>query len=170
MKMFKTIMATACASTFLFLACSKEDSSGSSTLRVRMTDAPASWDEVNVDRQEVRVNFADDSGGWVSLPTTAGVYNVLDFQNGVDTLIAQGTVPTGTLKEIRLVLGSNNTIVVNGQSHPLTIPSGGSSGLKIKVNKNVRGSIDSLLIDFDAALSVKEQNGSYKLMPVIKLK
>ncbi len=155
-------------------ACSKEDSAsnnnGTSTLKVRMTDAPAAWDEVNVDLKQVRVNFADDSTGWVDLQTNAGVYDLLTLQNGVDTLIAQGTVPTGNIREIRFVLGDSNTIVVNGQPYPLTIPSGGTSGLKIKVNKNITSSLDSLLIDFDAALSVKEEGGSYKLRPVIKLK
>ena len=168
--MYKGLFAAVCASTILFFACSKEKSEGTSTLQVRMTDAPAAWDEVNVDLQEVRVNFRDDSSGWVSLPTNAGIYNLLDFQNGLDTVIAQGPVPTGMVREIRLVLGDSNTIVVNGQSHPLTIPTGGSSGLKIKVNKNISAGLDSLLIDFDAALSVKEQNGNYKLMPVLKLK
>ena len=170
MKTIKFLLLMLLACTAIFFACKKENSSGSSLLKVRMTDAPAAWDEVNVDLQEVRVNFRDDSSGWVSLQTNAGVYNLLDLQNGVDTLIAQGTVQTGMVKEIRLLLGTNNTIVVNGQTFPLTIPSGGSSGLKIKVNKNLSANLDSLLIDFDAALSIKEQNGSYKLMPVIKLK
>ena len=158
------------ASSVVIIACQKESSSESATLKIRMTDAPASYDEVNVDLKEVRVNFRDDSAGWVSLPTNAGIYNLLGLQNGVDTLIAQGTVPMGTLKEIRFVLGDSNSIVVNGQSHPLTIPSGSSSGLKIKVGKKIATSLDSLLIDFDAAMSVKEQNGNYKLMPVLKLK
>ena len=158
------------ASSALIIACQKENSSESATLRIRMTDAPASYDEVNVDLKEVRVNFRDDSAGWISLPTNAGIYDLLGLQNGVDTLVAQGSVPMGTVKEIRFVLGDSNSIVVNGQSHPLTIPSGGSSGLKIKVGKKMAGTLDSLLIDFDAALSVKEQNGNYKLMPVLKVK
>jgi hypothetical protein len=170
MKIIKSSLFMLLASTAIFFACKKENSSQTSTLKVRMTDAPAAWDEVNVDLQQVRVNFRDDSSGWVNLQTNAGVYNLLNLQNGVDTLIAQGSVQTGMVKEIRLVLGSNNTIKVNGVTFPLTIPSGSESGLKIKVNKNLTSSLDSLLIDFDAALSIKEQNGSYKLMPVIKLK
>lgn len=152
-------------------ACTKnENANETTTLKIRMTDAPAAWDEVNVDLQEVRVNFADDSTGWVALQTNAGIYDLLTLQNGLDTLIAQGTVPTGNVKEIRFLLGSANTIVVNGQTYPLTIPSGGSSGLKIKVNKNLATSVDSLLVDFDAALSIKDEGGSYKLRPVLKLK
>jgi len=158
----------------VFFACSKDESasdSGTSTLKIRMTDAPADWDEVNIDIQKVRINYDDDSTGWVDLQTTAGVYDLLTLQNGVDTLIAQGTVPSGKVKEVRFVLGDNNTIVVDGTSYPLTIPSGSTSGLKIKVDKNLTAAnIDSLLLDFDAGMSVKNESGSYKLRPVIKLK
>ena len=176
MKFMKPSLLMLFVAATVIVACSKDksDDAGSSTLKVRMTDAPAAWDEVNVDVQQVRVNFSDDTsgtgGGWVDLQTNAGIYDLLTLQNGVDTLIAQGTVPTGMVKEIRLVLGDANTIVVNGQEYPLTIPSGGTSGLKIKVNKNLTSSVDSLLIDFDAALSIKDEGGSYKLRPVLKLK
>ncbi|MDQ6755898.1 MAG: DUF4382 domain-containing protein, partial [Bacteroidota bacterium] len=140
------------ASVFLFMSC-KKDNNGSSTLQVRLTDAPAAYDKVNVDIREVRVNFANDSTGWISLATNAKVYNLLGLQNGVDTLLATGTVQTGTVQEIRLILGSNNTVVVGGVSYPLTIPSGSESGLKIKVNKKLNATLESLIVDFDAALS-----------------
>jgi len=153
-----------------FYACTKDNSSGTSNLHVRLTDAPAAFDEVNVDIREVRVNFKDDSTGWVTLNTNAGVYNLLALQNGVDTLLATGNVQTGIVKEIRLILGPNNTILVNGVSNPLTVPSGSESGLKIKVGKNLRAGLDSILVDFDAALSVKFEGGNYRLRPVLKIK
>jgi hypothetical protein len=156
------------ASTIVFFACKKE--SGTSTLHVRLTDAPAAYDKVNVDIREVRVNFRDDSTGWVTLATNAKVYDLLKLQNGVDTLLATGTVQTGIVKEIRLVLGPNNTIVVGGVSYPLTIPSGEESGLKIKVNKELNATLETLIVDFDAALSIKLEPGGYKLRPVLKIK
>ena len=58
----------------------------------------------------------------------------------------------------------------NGSLYPLTIPSGSESGLKIKIHKELRTSLDSLLIDFDAALSVRKETDGFKLRPVIKLK
>ncbi|HEV8079174.1 MAG TPA: DUF4382 domain-containing protein [Chitinophagaceae bacterium] len=91
-------------------------------------------------------------------------------QNGVDTLLATGTVPTGMVKEIRLILGSNNTVVVGGVSYPLTIPSGSESGLKIKVNKELSATLETLIVDFDAALSINLESGSYKLRPVLRIK
>jgi hypothetical protein len=129
-------------------------------------------EEVNVDIELVRVKFREDSiGGWMDLQTNAGVYNLLGLQNGVDTLLATGVIPSDEVKEIRLVLGDDNSIKINGIVYPLTIPSGSESGLKIKINKRLNGSLDSLLIDFDAALSILQTGaGDYKLKPVLKIK
>ena len=158
--------------TVVLMACSKDQSSKTTTVKVRMTDNPFNADEVNVDIQMVRVKFSDDSiNGWTDLATHAGIYNLLGLQNGVDTLLAVGTIPTNIVKEIRFVLGTNNSIKVAGIIYPLTIPSGSESGLKIKVNKQLNGTLDSLLIDFDAALSIHQLgNGDYQLKPVLKLK
>ena len=158
--------------TVAFIACSKDQSDKSTTVKVRLTDNPFNADEVNVDIQQVRVKFSDDSiHGWTDLNTNAGIYDLLGLQNGVDTLLAVGTIPTNVVKEIRFVLGANNSIKVAGIVYPLTIPSGSESGLKIKVNKQLNGTLDSLLIDFDAALSIHQTGtGVYQLKPVLKLK
>ena len=156
------------AGTILFISCKK--GTGNSNLQVRLTDAPAGYEKVNVDIKEVRVNFADDSTGWVSLNTNAKIYNLLGLQNGIDTLLATGSVQAGILKEIRLILGSNNTVVVGGISYPLTIPSGSESGLKIKVNKQLNATLETLVVDFDADLSIKSESNGYKLRPVLRIK
>jgi hypothetical protein len=156
------------SATLLFSSCKKE--SRTSTLQVKLTDAPADLEEVNIDLKAVSVNFIDDSTGWISLETKDTIYNLLGLQNGLDTLIAQGTFPTNTVKEIRLVLGDENTVKSNGQVYPLTIPSGSTSGLKIKVNKKLNASLETIVIDFDADMSVKEEQDGYKLRPVIRVK
>lgn len=167
--MKKSLILFAVVLFTLAIGCKKE--SGTTTLKVNLTDAPTDAEEVNIDLKAVRVNFANDSSGWSELATVRGIYNLLDLQNGLDTMIATGTVPAGYLKEIRLVLGSNNTIKVDGQVYPLTIPSGSESGLKLKVNKSLAAPLDSLLLDFDAALSIhQEGTGNYKLKPVLKIK
>lgn len=162
-------LATAIALT-LFISCKKE-SGGSSTLNVRLTDAPAEYQEVNIDLEKIHVKLSGDSAAWIELNTIPGVYNLLALQNGVDTLIGAATLPVEVVKEIRLVLGTDNTIKVDGSVYPLIIPSGSESGLKIKVNKKLQATIETLIIDFDAALSVHEEgNGNYKLKPVLKIK
>jgi hypothetical protein len=156
----------------LYVSCSKESSDKTTTVKVRLTDNPFNADEVNVDIQQVRVKFNDDSiSGWSDLNTHAGIYDLLGLQNGVDTLLAVGTIPTNVVKEIRFVLGSNNTIKVNGIVFPLTIPSGSESGLKIKVERQLNGTLDSLTIDFDAALSIHQTGtGNYQLRPVLRIR
>lgn len=161
----------------VLISCQKEaasDTNGNgqpTMLKVNLTDAPIDADSVNVDIQEVRVNYRNDSSGWVNLNTVAGVYDLLGLQNGVDTLIASGMIPSNSVKEIRFILGSDNSIVVNGVNYPLTIPSGSESGLKLKINKQLNGQLDSILIDFDAALSIHQTGaGDYKLKPVLKIK
>jgi hypothetical protein len=167
--MKRTFVLSLFASIVLFIACSKDATN--TTLKINLTDAPLDAEEVNIDLLAVRVNFSNDSSGWTDLTANPGIYNLLALQNGLDTLVATGTVPAGNLKEIRLVLGSNNSIKVNGQVYPLTIPSGSESGLKIKVNKRLSAPFDSLLVDFDAALSIHEEGtGNYKLRPVLSIK
>ena len=179
MKKTHVLMLALSITIFGFIACSKENSgNGSTNLRVNLTDAPIrELDSVFVDIREVRVKMGNDTTvtgdeGWQTLTANAGIYDLLSYQNGRDTLLATGAVPTGYVKEIRLILGSNNRVVDSfGVVHPLTIPSGSESGLKIKINKRLNTSLDSLLIDFDAALSIKNEGAAgYKLRPVIKLK
>ena len=175
MKSFKYLAALAVISTVIFVSCTKDNSSDSSTLQIRLTDGPTNLVEVNVDIREINVKFSDDSSGtngWISMPTNARVYNLLGLQNGVDTLLASLVLPKDTVKEIRFVLGPNNTVKDSaGAIFPLVIPSGAQSGLKIKVSKKLSATLETLIIDFDAALSVKKEGtGDYKLRPVLKIK
>lgn len=102
------------------------------------------------------------------MDTKPGVYNLLALQNGVDTLIAQGTYPTDVVREIQLVLGENNTVKIAGQTYPLTILSGFKSGLKIKVNKQLNATIENILIDFDALLSIRKETNVINYVPLLK--
>lgn len=154
----------------LFVACNK-NKEDQTQFTIRLTDSPFNASEVNVDIQQVRVNFRDDSTGWINLNTRAGIYNLLTLQNGIDTVLASGMVPTTVLKEIRFVLGDGNSIKIDNKTYRLSIPNGGESGLKIKLNKKLNASLDSLVIDFDAALSIIQTGtGEYKLKPVLKIK
>lgn len=147
---------------------------GKSNLQIRMTDAPADLDSVVIDIQQVRVLMAYDSTstdtGWIDLQTNAGLYDLLSFQNGIDTAVATGQIPTDTLKQIRFILGSNNYVVdTAGVTHPLTIPSGAESGLKVNLSRMMGATWNTVLIDFDAAASIRRQgnNGPYRLRPVL---
>lgn len=149
---------------------SSSNSASETMLNVRMTDAPTNIEEVNIDLQLV-VLFGSDERDSIDLGTNAGIYNLLDFQNGVDTLIASAMVTVDTIKQVRLILGQENTVKVNGVIHDLHTPSAQQSGLKIKVDAPLDSlSVYNLILDFDADKSVKQLgNGNYKLKPVIKV-
>lgn len=141
-------------------------------LHVRLTDAPGDYDSVNIDLREIRIKSNSDASdeGWQTLETNAGIYDLLSYQNGNDTLVAKGLIDLKNIQQIRLVLGDRNTIVAEGVSYPLTIPSGAESGLKIMLNKVIAQPADTVILDFDALLSIKEENDSFKLRPVITVK
>ncbi len=168
--MLKSIFLFAALSlAFGFAGCKKD--AEQTTLHVRLTDGPGDYQQVNLDIREIRVKTSDDQNNWLLVPTTAGIYNLLDLQNGIDTLIASGPVPAVTLKEVRFVLGPDNSIMVDSILYPLQTPSAEDSGLKVKIDKNLPLDPYTIVLDIDAALSIHQQgNGAYQLKPVIKLK
>ncbi len=156
----------------LFSSCKKDEgeaSSGTSQMKVRMTDAPGPYDEVNVEVIGVEVHTS--AQGWLQLSqVNSGVYNLLDLTNGIDTLIASGSLPSGKISQMRLILGSRNTVVINGNSFPLLTPSAQQSGLKLQIQKELLPDITyTVLLDFDASQSiVNTGSGEYILKPVIR--
>lgn len=156
------------ASAITLNSCNDNSNSTNYPLRVSMTDAPGPFSEVNIDIQSVEVTGGD--GKSVLLNTTAGIYNLLDFTNGVNVLLATSVLRDAKVSQIRLILGSNNTIVQNGVTYPLSTPSAEQSGLKLKVDQVLVADIDNnILIDFDANTSIVETgNGTFKLKPVLR--
>lgn len=154
--------------TLVFASCSND---GNARLEVRLTDAPGDFEAVNIDIQEVQVNTGNENSGWQSLIIEPGVYNILELTNGLDTLLGDITLPAGKVQQIRLVLGDDNSVVVDGQTHPLSTPSAQQSGLKLNLHVTlVEGVTYRLLLDFDAAASIVEHgNGTYSLKPVIRV-
>lgn len=167
MRTMKFFVLVVLVSAF-FGACKNDNTDGTTFVKVRMTDAPGNFQQVNVDL--TGVEFKMNSGTVVNLNVTAGVYNLLDFVNGIDTLIASSDVESGTLSQVRLILGANNTVKVDGVVYPLSTPSAMQSGLKLNLNSELIPGVDyNLLLDFDANQSiVLTGNGEYQLKPVIR--
>ena len=151
-------------------SCTKDKTTDNTKaqLSVRMTDAPGNFEAVMVDVQGVEVTGTN--GSTVMLNTHNRVYNLLNFSNGVDTLLATGDVEVGTVSQIRLILGTNNSVKVGGVVYPLSTPSAMQSGLKLQVNQTLEAGVSyNILLDFDASQSIVLQgNGEYQLKPVIR--
>lgn len=157
----------------LIIGCKKDEEQPAAQygeFHLRMTDAPAVYQNVNVEIVGAEVHHADS--GWLSIPVNAGVYDLLLLQNGVSVALTDSLkLPVGKLNQLRLILGNNNSVVTIAGTFAMKVPSGSETGLKINLNQDLQANkaID-VLLDFDAGASVVEHgNDSFSLKPVIKL-
>ena len=154
------------------VSCSdKED--GSAQLKFSLTDAPSmEYSAVNIDVRGIEVGVSDaDSVKWVALDLIQpNVYNLLDYRNGKTVLLADASFPAGKISQVRLILGTNNTVVKNGVSYPLKTPSGQQSGVKFNLHQTLEADMSyNFVIDFDASRSIVEKgNAEFLLKPVIR--
>jgi hypothetical protein len=137
-----------------------------------MIDAPiANADEINITINAVSVNGPD---GWIDLAVTPARYNLLELMNNAGVTLADQDLPEGDYGEIRLVIECDGDeapeIVFNDESFPLTVPSGCTSGFKLKGEFTlVAGQATVLIMDFDAGKSIHQTgNGKYMLNPVVR--
>lgn len=167
-----------------FTACDSTNSDGGTgTMEVTMTDAPANYDSVNVTINSVRIHKNTDAetdstesdedaeeNGWITITDEQMKVNLLELTNGNQVMLGAEELESGTYSQVRFILGDDNTVTVDGETHDLQTPSAQQSGLKLNVNAEVEeNSTYTLLVDFDAARSVVEQgNGGYLLKPVLR--
>ena len=188
-------------SAFL-VACQKEISSvnnpnSAKQLSLYLTDDPCQFDSVFIDIQTLEVkidtnaghmqddnygNSDDDRenddqshdgfGQWDTLTFNAGIYNVLRLRNGIDTLLGTANLPKGAIRKIRLTLGTNNSLVKDGVTSPLSMLAGINKYVYVKIHKEHEDVIDdshsAMWIDFDVCESIKTIDGQYYLKPVCK--
>lgn len=160
---------------------------GSQQVSLYLTDDPGFFDNVHVDIKAVKVlidtcskNNRDDDdddddddhqgrhddddddrnkcGIWETLDIKPGVYDLLTLRNGTDTLLANGIIPQGKIRLIKIELGENNSLVKDSVKYPLRLFPGLSSTIVIKVKG---GDWDEyqpdrfrLWLDFDVTRSV----------------
>lgn len=184
----------------LIIACNKDNVVTSNNfektpLVVYLTDAPLAFDTVNLDIKYVEVKLDtnaahknddaygdhdkdslndnkhhDGYGVWDTLSFTPSVINIAAFRNGIDKMIATGSV-TGTIRKIRLTLGTNNNLVQNGVTYPLTIR---SRYVYVDIKKkhhqqdSTSTAATAIKIDVDLYRSIKLINGSYYFLPYLK--
>jgi len=123
---------------------------------------------INVLRTEL-VDFADQK---ITISTTPIAMDLLQTTQNNPVILAHGDVPSGTYKQIRLILDDSSTIVLaDNSSYPLKVPSGQQSGIKINGIFTVpAGEFYTLDIDLDPNQSVHYTNGQgYMLKPTIAL-
>lgn len=160
----------------LFVSCSDDDNNdnsaeGSSRMSVKLVDAPGDYDAVNIDVQDVVIKYEGDETEYHVGEVDAGIYDLLELTGGQSANLAVNEeIPAGDISQIRLVLGTENTVVIDGETMNLQTPSAQQSGLKINLNETLEeGILYEYVLDFDVEASIVEQgNGGYLLKPVIR--
>jgi hypothetical protein len=147
------------------------DSASKGTVKFYLTDAPAAYDAVNIEITGMTVKSNVKNSDESIVLERAGVYDLLHFSGGVDTLLGSIELTAGTVSQIRLILGENNSVVMNGETIEMKVPSGSESGLKLNLNEKIEeGLTYKFWIDFDVSRSLVAQgNGKYSLKPVLRL-
>jgi hypothetical protein len=162
-----------------FQSCSDDNDKLESTSRVqlKLVDSPGDYEEVNVEIVDVLYNSTEDEGGWTSITPddfTPIIVDLTELVAGNDLLLSDVIVPSGMLKQIRLVLGNNNTLVIEGEADPIHLdtPSAQQSGLKLKLNTELEpGYSYTFILDWDVQKSIVKagNSGKYILKPVIRV-
>jgi hypothetical protein len=178
------------------IACKKSTSSeneiaqGKQQMSLYLTDGPGLFDHVYIDIRSVKVlvdtskdtrrhdNEDWDRRGsddrkkdslfvWEDLNITPGVYDILRFRNGADTLFAAAGIVKGSIRLIKIELGTNNSVVKDSVVYPISLPAGANNYVLIKLKghecEEYLPNKRRLWLDFDITRSilVNAQNKFY---------
>jgi Domain of unknown function (DUF4382) len=167
---------------------------GMNKISVYLTDGPTDYQHVFIDIQRIEIkldtcrhNDEDDRDHagcdddhdslsarceiWDTLNIHAGVYDLLTFRNGLDTLLASGFVLNGKIERIKITLGTNNSVVVDSVRYPLRLLNNQNfvyvnikrDHLDLITQNNLR-----FFLDFDLKKSIIFNGGQYWIKPVLK--
>ena len=165
-----------------FQSCDNTDgSNNTSTVQLKLVDAPGDYLEVNVNIVDIQYNNGDGEEGWASFGEPEDYPINVDLTTliaGNSLLLTDQVIPSGMLKQIRLILGDGNTLTIEGEVEgqvemmALNTPSAEQSGLKLKMNTTLEpGYTYSFILDWDVQKSVvmAGNSGMYNLKPVIRV-
>ena len=197
----KTLTLTVLLISLFSFACQKENSgqgssTGKSSVNIFLTDDPSlNFEKVLLDIAKIEIKVEDDSeqrhesehqqgdddsdhrgetsGGWMSVPIHPGIYDILRFKNGVDTLFGSATFDiTRSLRKVRITLGTGSSVVLNGVGKPLTIHNNDNI-IVLKIDESSvainSGGLTNFWIDFDAGTSIRLNGNDLELKPNCKV-
>ena len=154
------------AAAVLLMGCNigSDLNSGTSRVRLQLTDAPAP----NIESAMVWISRAyliagsdsgSDSTGRVVVTDEPQEYDLLELQDGVTALLGDADVPAAEYSQLRLVVDSARLTLAAGftfadgsTTKSLKVPSGSQSGIKVSFpgKLDLTGDTD-VVVDFDVA-------------------
>lgn len=153
----------------LIISCSnptEQDNSGTGQFIVQAFDAPLPGDveAINVHIDEIDLHKSAEMSAadseWIVLAKPDSSINFLDLVNGLKETLIDTALSTGHYTQMRLVVTDQSTVVINGETKPLKIPSGSQVGIKLNLDFTVgEQEYVTVYLDFDAAKSLKLNPG-----------
>ena len=125
------------------------------------------------DNMDDHLKTVDEYGQWKSTGQAPQLIDMVSLKNGAESLIGNATAMY-KVRKIRITLGTNNYIIDNaGETHALRLENDVEKVIYIRVHKD---DIDEDLalnqqvfnLYFDAANSIKVDNGNYTLDPMVR--
>jgi len=160
--------------SLFFIGCESDDPAGPPEGQGRvvmyLADAPTdSFTEVNVEIESIEIY--SEQKGWIELQTEAGIYNLLELTNGTMAMLVDVNVEADTYTMIRVHIGGESTIVVEGSMVDISIDAGAHEGIELVHHIELEsGATTEILLDFDAHRSVSGSLvGGFVLDPVIRV-
>ena len=177
MKIFLVVVLAGMLITFM--ACESTNDNTTGTLSIQAFDAPFQGDLehiylniIEVSAHKSNADTSDTTSGWIILSEVDTTIDFLELVNGQMAQLIEEDLETGHYSQLRLLLGDSSSIVVDGISHELKVPSGSSSGVKLKLGFTIEeDQIAEVYLDFDAARSINKHSNQdrYTLKPTFKV-
>lgn len=99
--------------------------------------------------------------------------NLLNLQDDKFALLLDGVdIPSGNYQWIRLMvdMSQSNITLADGSVHPLVMPSGDETGLKVVSGFSIGSDEDAVFtVDFDLRRSITLASGAYDFKPALRL-
>lgn len=178
LKSLRVLIAIAAIFSLCLIPQSCSDNNGSTArVQLKLVDAPGDYLQVNVEIIDIQYNTTDSEDGWKSFTPTSGYPINVDLTEliaGNSLLLTDQIIPAGMLKQIRLVLSDNNTLLIDGEAEAIHLdtPSAMQSGLKLNLNTELEAGFSyTFILDWAVQQSVVEDGttGMYNLKPVISV-
>ena len=163
-----------------FQSCDDNDGNKvdeTSRVQLKLIDAEGDYEEVNIEIIDILYNSAEDENGWISFTPEGGYPINVDLTEliaGNSVLLTDEIIASGMLKQFRLVLSDNNTLLLENETTPIHLdtPSAQQSGLKLKLDTALEpGFSYTFILDWDVHKSIVKagNSGKYILKPVIRV-
>lgn len=184
MKKVKLLSIFAFGALLAFSSCKKdetepteEQAAQTESFKVRMTDNPGNYSELDVEITKVEV-YRDNSE-WITLNGNTQVVSVLDLTNGEEVDLAfKQDVAFGAYSKVRLTFGTNNELKFNsfaqagGIASSVNLAWNGSTSqtVEVEINEQVDASTGAnILLDFNVQESIIDAGTQYLIDPTVTL-